>query len=184
MNGEAVFPFSDFFYVVKRNLKQGLVIGIIDTAFIGMFIYNIYFLWTNYNASKMNSVMLFFTIAMLIIYSFARNYAYIMVFTFDLKIKHIIKNSLFFTILGIKRNLLGLLGVIVVVLINYGLFILFIPIGAILPFIITFSICDFIGVYVAYPIILKYMVSEEDRMHLIYKTYDVCCNEESNVAED
>lgn len=174
MSGEPVFPTSDFFYVIKKNWKQGLLLGIIDSIFIGMFVYNIYFLFMNYNAATMNGVMLFFTIAMAIVYSFARHYAYIMVFTFDMKLGKIIKNSLFFTILGIKRNFVALLGTIFVVLINVGLCAIFLPLGAILPFILTFAVCDFIAVYAAYPVILKYMVSEEDRKSIIYRTkYDI-----------
>jgi len=172
MSGEAVFPFSDFFYVIKKNIKQSLIIGIIDAIFIGMFAYNIYFLTNHYGESSMNSLMFFFTLAMCIVYSFIRPYAYIMIFTFDLKIRQIIKNSLFFVILGIKRNLMALLGIIAVVLINYGLFLIFMPLGLILPFIITISICDFMGVYAAYPVILQYMVDEKDRNKIIYKIPD------------
>ena len=43
------------------------------------------------------------------------------------------------------------------------------PLGLLLPFIITIAICDFIGVYAAYPIILQYMVDEKDRNRIIYK---------------
>lgn len=107
---------------------------------------------------------------MCITYSFIRPYAYIMVFTFDLKLKQIIKNSIFFVILGIKRNIMAMFGVIVVILINYALFLIFMPLGLLLPFIITIAICDFIGVYAAYPVILKYMVDEKERNRIIYKT--------------
>ena len=62
--------------------------------------------------------------------------------------------------------------VILVILINVGIFALFNPLGLVLPFIITVAICDFIGVYTAYPVILKYMVSDEDRRKLIYKIPD------------
>lgn len=173
MSGEAVFPLSDFFYVIKKNIKQAFIIGIIDSLFIVMFVYNIYYLWNAYDTSTMNSIMFFFTVAMCIVYSFVRPYAYIMVFTFDLKIRQIIKNALFFVILGIKRNLMALFGVICVILINYGLFLIFMPLGLLLPFIITIAICDFIGVYAAYPVILQYMVDEKDRNRIIYKTnYD------------
>ena len=170
MSGEAVFPLSDFFYVIKKNIKQSLIIGIIDCVFIGMFVYNIFYLWNAYNASTMNSIMFFFTVAMCIVYSFIRPYAYIMIFTFDLKIKQIIKNSLFFVILGIKRNIMALLGVACIVLFNYFIFLIFMPLGMLLPFIITVAICDFIGVYAAYPVILQYMVDERDRNRIIYKT--------------
>lgn len=168
MSGEAVFPLSDFFYVIKRNIKQSLILGIIDTIFIGMFAYNIYVLTNSYGNSTMDSVMFFFTIAMCIVYSFIRPYAYIMAFTFDLKLKQIIKNALFFVILGIKRNVVAMFGVIAVILVNYGLFVIFMPLGLLLPFIITVAVCDFIGVYAAYPVILQYMLDDKERKRVIY----------------
>ena len=38
------------------------------------------------------------------------------------------------------------------------------PIGIILPFVITISIADFAGVYGAYPKILQYMVDKSDEL--------------------
>ena len=84
-------------------------------------------------------------------------------------IKQIIKNSVFFVILGIKRNLMAMLGVIGVILLNYALFVIFMPLGILLPFIITVAVCDFIGVYAAYPVILQYMLDEKDRKKVIYR---------------
>ncbi len=183
MSGEPTFPLSDFFYVIKRNKKQSIFLGLIDMFFIVMFAFNIYFLIGK--SGSIDSVMLFLTIAMCIIYSFARPYAYIMVFTFDLKLGKIIKNALYFTILGIKRNFCALIGIIVVVLINVGIFMLFQPLGLILPFIITFAICDFIGVYAAYPVILKYMLNDEDRKKVIYKIPDDASpDEETEISEE
>ena len=111
--------------------------------------------------------MLFMTVAMAIFYSFARPYMFIMIFTFDLKITKIIKNALFFTILGVKRNLLALVGTFLIVLVNYLIFMLFMPVGALLPFVITLAICDFMGVYAAYPNIIKYMMDERDARSII-----------------
>ena len=186
MSGEAVFPLSDFTYVVKKNVKQSIILGIIDSLLIAMFAYNIFYLYRTYNVSSTNSLMFFFTIAMCIVYSFIRPYAYIMVFTFDLKIRKIIKNATLFVMLGLKRNLMAMLGVICVILINYGLFLVFMPLGLILPFIITISICDFIGVYAAYPVILNHMVDERDRNRIVYKIrYDEDDDiEENNSSTD
>ena len=43
------------------------------------------------------------------------------------------------------------------------------PLGILLPFIITVAVCDFIGVYAAYPVILQYMLDEKDRKKVIYR---------------
>ena len=123
-----------------------------------MFAYNIYFLFINYSASAMNPLMLLFTIVMAIIYLIARQYAYLMIFTFDLKLTKIIKNSLYFVMLGIKRNLACVGFTLLLLILSAGLFIIYMPIGLILPFVITIALIDFIGVYCAYPNIDKYMV--------------------------
>ena len=171
MSGEPVFPLSDAKYIVKRNIKQSLLLGIFDMIMILIFVYNISFLMMNYNADTLNSFMLFLTVAMAVIYLFARPYAFIMVFTFDLKLRKIIKNALYFTILGIKRNFVSLIGMICLVALNYLIFTLFMPIGALLPFVITLSICDFMAVYAAYPNIIKYMMDERDARAIIEKKH-------------
>ena len=171
MNGEAVFPLSDTLYVIKRNLKQSLVLGIIDILIIAMFTYNIYFLSINYNSAKLNAFMLFLTVAMAILYSFARPYAFLIAFTFDLKITKIIKNAMLFTILGVKRNLLAFFGIVIVVCLNYTIFMMFMPLGILLPFILTISICDFMAVYAAYPNIIRYMMDENDADAIINKRH-------------
>ena len=161
MKGEAVFPFSDATYIIKRNVKQSLIFGIIDFIFIAMFVYNISFLMANYAVSGMNSFMFFFTVMMCILYFFMRPYIYTMIFTFKLSMGKIIKNSFYFTILGVKRNFAALFGTILTVLLNYFIFRILLPIGTILPFILTIAIIDLIGVYTSYPVIKKYMIDPQ-----------------------
>ena len=161
MKGEAVFPFSDAIYVIKRNIKQSLIFGLIDFIFIAMFVYNISFLLVNYAVSGMNSFMFFFTVIMCILYFFMRPYIYTMIFTFRLSIGKIIKNAFYFILLGTKRNIAALLGTILLVVINYFILRIFLPIGVILPFILTIAIIDLIGVYASYPVIKKYMIDPQ-----------------------
>lgn len=161
MKGEAVFPFTDAMYIIKRNVKQSLIFGIIDFLAIAMFVYNISFLLANYSLTRMNSFMFFFTVAMCILFFFMRPYIYTMIFTFKLSIGKIIKNSFYFMILGLKRNFMALVGTLLTVLANYFLFRLFMPIGIILPFFFTIAIIDMIGVYTSYPIIKKYMIDPQ-----------------------
>ncbi len=156
--GEPIFPFSDFLYIAKRNIKQALIFGIIDTLIIAMFVFNLYFLIVNIGSMSMSLFMLLITIIMACVYFTARQYAYLMIFTFKLPLKKIIKNSLYFVMLGAKRNFIAFLFTVVVIALNIVLFRIYMPLGMILPFVITFAIIDFIGVYFAYPNIDKYMV--------------------------
>lgn len=172
MSGEAVFPLSDFFYIIKKNVKQSLIVGIIDSIMTIAFIYNIFYLFNNFNTNSLNAFMLFMTVIMFIIFSFIKPYVYLMIFTFDLKITQIIKNALFLTVLGIKRNMVALIGSGILILINYGLFLLFMPLGAILPFIITISILDFMWVYAAYPNIIKHVMDEKEAKAIIERKFN------------
>ena len=45
VRGDAVFTFSDFFYAIKKNLKQGFIIGIIDFAVIATLIVDFIFFY-------------------------------------------------------------------------------------------------------------------------------------------
>ena len=166
MSGDPVFPLSDFFYIIKRNVKQSLIVGALDFIILAFLLYDIVFLFKN-SENTFNLFMMFLTAAMLLFYIFIRPYIYIMVFTFDLKLGKIIKNACSFAILGIKRNLVALLGCAIVVLVNLGLTIIFAPIGIVLPFFITIALFDFIGVYAAYPNIIKYMMNEEDARNIV-----------------
>ena len=145
-------------YIIKRNWKQALGFGIIDTVFMAIFAYNTYFLFANLGASATSPLMLFLTIVMAIVYLVARQYAYLMIFTFDLKLTRIIKNAIYFVMLGVKRNLAGIGFTLLLIVLNVLLFFVYMPIGLILPFVITVAVIDFIGVYCAYPNIDKYMV--------------------------
>ena len=183
MSGDAVFPFSDFFYVIKRNIKQSLIVGALDFIIIAFLLYDVYFLFEN-SSNPMNLFMLFLTCAMLIFYFFIRPYMYIMIFTFDLKLGKIIKNACSFAILGIKRNLMALLGCGLLVALNIGLAIIFAPIGIILPFVITIALFDFIGVYCAYPNIIKYMMNEADARTLIERQHSITEDELEDAPAD
>ena len=62
--------------------------------------------------------------------------------------------------LGLKRNLVCLIGIVLVVFLNLQL--LFIPqllsLGIMLPLILTISLMIFISMYCSYPVIKKYMI--------------------------
>ena len=158
IHGRPVFIFSDIKYAVKKNAKQGFVLGLIDAAII-------YILYTNLTTLSDGSMVGFLgdvsyvaNFAIAIIYIFMRFYLYLMAITFDMKIFKIIKNALIFVMLGIKRNLMALLFTIVLVGINFLIFLLYTPLGLVLPFFYLFSFPAFAAAYAAYPIIQKYMI--------------------------
>jgi hypothetical protein len=92
-----------------------------------------------------------------------RFYIYNLLVTFDIKNFKLLKNALIFTALGIGRNLLALLGIILLVVIHILLIFLFLPLGIsipiILPFFYLLAATSFMATYAAYPVIDKYMIA-------------------------
>lgn len=176
VRGDAVFVFSDFFYGIKRNLKQGFFLGLIDFLFCAIIGFNFSTFLSMELSSFAEGVMFFMTFALLIIYFIMRFYIYLLLVTFDLKNKKIIKNALIFTILGIKRNLLAALGIIALVAIHLGLILMLVPAGISLPLIVPvvyiMAATAFMSAYAAYPVIDKYMIepyaSKEDEEEFVY----------------
>ncbi len=172
---EPVFLLQDFFYAIKKNCKQGLLIGILDLAAILLLGYDISYFLENLTSTGMY-IMFYMSLLMFIVYFMMRFYMYHILITFDLSIFKILKNSLIFALLGIKRNLMGLLGFLVVIAINYLFFGFYLPIGIILPFIIVPAILMLVETYVAYPKIKQYMIDP-------YYSEDEAFTEEESTEE-
>jgi len=157
LRGEPVFFFSDFFYVVKKNLRQGLLMGALDLILFAVFAYNITLSLFNLN-SFLHGIVFFGNIMLLVIYIFMRFYMYILLITFDLSFWKILKNAFIFAFLGGKRNLMAALGIILVLAINYMFMYILLPLGIMLPFLITPALLTFIGMYAAWPKIRQHMI--------------------------
>lgn len=158
---EPVFIFSDFFYAVKRNWKQGLVMGIIDAVIVTILTVDLLYC-IQVGGTFWLDFMFFAVCALCIIYFFMRFYIYLMLVTFDLSTFKIYKNALIFTILGIKRNLMAVLGILALVAVNALLFIMLRPfnivVPAILPVFYLLPSITLLTTYGAYPVIEKYMI--------------------------
>ena len=162
---EPVFFWQDFFYAIKKNLRQGLIMGVIDVLMIGMLAYDILFFNVNIGRGGLITPMLIVSWAMVILYFFMRLYIYLMIITFDLSLIKIIKNALFFAILGFKRNFMVLLGCAVMLIITYELLTFILPLGVAIPLFFLFGIGGFMGVYAAYPKIKEIMIDPYYKAH-------------------
>lgn len=156
--GEPVFLVHDFFYAIKRNLRQAIIVGIIDLGIIALFVYDIKFFNLKYGANMMMSVGFFTSLALSVVYILMRPYIYLMLVTFDISIFKMIKNAFLFTIIGIKRNIAVLFGTILVLALEYILLAVYIPLGVIIPFVILPSFLIMMGIYGAYPKIKEIMI--------------------------
>ena len=102
------------------------------------------------------------TFALILLYVVFRFYIYMLIVTFNIKITKAIKNALIFTVVGLKRNILALLGLGVVTALAVGMVLLLLPVGVgvtvILPLLYYLGVSAFIYNYAAYPVIKKYMI--------------------------
>lgn len=157
VRGNPIFFFRDFWYAIKKNFWQAEVLGIIDCVAYGLMSYNI--MISYYNGSTFPFGIVFWgNIMLMIVYSVMRFYTYVMLVTFDLKTFKILKNALIFSVVNVKRNLMAVSGIAASILIVYSLSLVFLPLGVLLPFMLLFSTCAFMGCYAAYPKIKQVMI--------------------------
>ena len=161
VRGDGVFLFSDYFYAIRRNLKQGFIMGLIDCVAIFALGFDLYYFWNSPNTG-LNNVMYLMIFALVFIYGVMRFYTYLMMVTFNMKLSKIFKNALIFTVLGFKRNILALLGMGLLTGI-FAVLILFlgrvIPAFYIIPFLCLMGFCGSMYTFAAYPVIEKYMIA-------------------------
>ena len=161
VRGDGVFMISDYFYAIRRNLKQGFIMGVIDCAALFALGFDLFYFW-NAPTTGGNNVMYLTIFALVFIYGVMRFYTYLMMVTFDMKLGKIFKNALIFTVMGFKRNILALLGMGLLTGI-FAVLIIFlgqpIPAFYIIPFLCLLGFCGFMYTFAAYPVIEKYMIA-------------------------
>ncbi|MCI8331960.1 MAG: YesL family protein [Clostridiales bacterium] len=149
VKGQPLFMLSDFRDIIKRNWKQGLLFGILDALILVALVYDMI---------VYSGMMRYAAMGIFIVYFIMRFYIYILIPTFQLSLYKVLKNSLLFVVLNIKRNVLALLGIVCVLVINFTLLMVFYPLGFLMPLAITLSLCMFIGTYAAWPSIQEIMI--------------------------
>lgn len=165
--GDAVFVFSDYFYGIRKNWKQALLLGTMDFVVLAILVIDYISLFRGISVG-FSDIMLGIIFAIAIIYFFMRFYIYQLMITFEMKWIKILKNAIIFTILGIKRNLLAAVGIAIMIGLNLLLVLLLLPIMTIplfLPCFYLFSFSGFMSVYAAYPIIDRYLIKPYEESH-------------------
>ena len=162
VRGDSCFLWSDYFYAIRKNLRQGFVFGLIDAIIIIVLGVDLFYFNALSGEGFWFGAMFIMSIALSIIYGVMRVYVYYMMITFDLSIKKLLKNALIFVPLGIKRNIMALLGVIVVFGINLLLIVpslsINLSIVLVLPIFYIPALINFIWGYALWPIIQRYMI--------------------------
>ena len=158
VKGDPSMFLTDIKYSIKRNWKQGMLLGILDLLFLLVIAYDLLIFFVGSSASSFYGFLLGVMLIIAMLYSMMRPYLYIMLVTFDLSLWKIIKNSFSFSILGFKRNIAAFLGALAVWIIDYFLLMSVFPLGIILPVMFFISLTSFMGVYAAYPKVKEIMI--------------------------
>lgn len=159
VRGEPIFLWQDFWHTIKVNLRQSIILGILDLGILALLGYGVVFYYMNLGTASVFGTFFLFTLVLILIYLMMRKYLYTMLVTFELSIFKLFKNALIFSILALGRNAVAIIGCLIVIVMNWMLFSVFMPLGVIMPFMITIGLCLYIEVYVAWPKIEELMIT-------------------------
>ncbi len=156
-----IFMFSDMGEIIKKNWKQALPFGIIDLLLLFMLPYNIYSVVSN-GGGYISSLFFWVTIVVIFVYLVMRWYIYLQIVSFKMKMTRIIKNALYFVLLGAKRNALAMLGnvllIFLTILFLFGFGGQLLALALFIPALMLFSHTSFMGYYAAWYKIEEIMV--------------------------
>jgi uncharacterized membrane protein YesL len=117
---------SDMFDMIRKKWKKALPMGILGMVVLAVCFFDIFFFWQN-STGWLGMIGLSASFLIFIIVDFMSYYIYMMMITFDFSFKQLLKNSFAFAMVGIKRNML--IGIILLLMYVAGFLILFIPVA-------------------------------------------------------
>lgn len=165
--GDCNFVWSTYWDAVKKNWKQATLFGIADVGLIFLLVYDIIAYNANSAMGNMYFFLYIFSVFIAFVYFIMRFYIYLQMITFDLKLKQILKNSLYFVTLNFKRNVIALIGSALLLFIEYYLFAsgIFVSVSLVLPMIILCSLLTYISAFCAWPAVKKHVADAYYKDH-------------------
>lgn len=158
------FGTSDFLETIKKNWKQALPAGIINTLIYIILGFDIYFFYTA-SEGIMATVGLGISLCMLFIFTVMQYYIWTLIITFKFSLKQVYKNSFKFVFINMKMNLLCFFAILLVYAVNIALVFLlqsyFLPVITfeLLLYILLFPSFRYLLVqYCTFPSIKKYII--------------------------
>lgn len=98
------FGFSDFFDTVKKNWKQSLGAGIINTLVYILLFFDIYYFY--FSEGTLATVGLGISLSILFVFTVMSYYIWTLIITFNFSLKQVYKNSFKFVFINLKNNLI------------------------------------------------------------------------------
>ncbi len=147
------FLVSDFFGTIKKNWKMATVVNLINIVFSFLFIFSFLF-YLDFDNVIFSTIATSVMVLVGIIFISMQYYIYLLLITFKLTFRQLYKNSFLFAIIGLWRNILVS---ILLLLLSLVIF-LFYPISLFLVLFIYLSTCGFAIMFIIYPNVKKYMI--------------------------
>lgn len=104
VRGKHSFGMSDFWDTVKKNWKQALPAGIINTLITALLAYGTYFYF--YAKGVFSVIGTGVLLCVFMIFSFMKYYIWLLLITFKLPLRKIYKNAFLFSFINFKKNLI------------------------------------------------------------------------------
>lgn len=164
------FGLSDFFETIKKNWKQALPAGIINTLIYAVLLFDA---WFFYNGEGMIAqIGLGITFAMLFIFTVMNFFIWTLIITFKFTLKQVYKNSFKFAFINFKGNLICFFSQILVLAVYVGILFLlskwslYVLTLEIVIFVMTFPSFKYLLVqYCVFPSIKKYIIDPYYEAH-------------------
>ncbi len=158
------FGLSDFFDTIKKNWKQALGAGIINTLVYAIIIFDLWFFYTSVKG-VFGVIGLGLMLSVLVIFTMMNYFIWTLMITFKFKLKQIYKNSFNFAVINLKKNFLCFFSLLLVHAVYVGILFLFqrfwhiVLSLEIMIYILTYPGFKFLLVqYCCFPAIKKYII--------------------------
>ena len=115
----------------------------------------------HYTRNKLKYLGLMATLALgcQLVYFFVMKSLYMCILvTFSLSIFKMLNNALIFAMLGFKRNIAAVFGMVLFCMLCYALLLIYVPLGLLTPILLIFGSCGFMATYAAFPKIKAVMI--------------------------
>ncbi len=117
------FGLSDFFETIRKNWKQALSVGIINTVITALIVFGIWFYNESFLQTQQNLSLagLIICLLLLAVFGMMNFYIYTLMITFNFSIKSLYVNSFKFVLLNFWKNLLC--GICILLIYGFYIFI-------------------------------------------------------------
>ena len=164
------FGLSDFFETIKKNFKQGLLAGIINTVILFLITFSVWFYYTGKGTFAV--IGLGISLAMLFVFTVMNFYLWTLIITFSFTLKQAYKNSFKFVFINLPKNLLCLIIRILIIAVNIAVLFLsgnhwyFTLLIELFIFALTYPCFNALLIqYCTFPAIKKYIIDPYYKEH-------------------